>query len=167
MSNIVEYCPYCLILSSNVQYCTVLFNITQVTISAYSYQSCDIERNIQILSKIVKYVLILSSIDEYCPVAPYLDIFQLKISLIHFDYESMQVCKYPSMQQKVNIRLSFSHKAVIPSLAITWKNIVISCKNLFLSLVVVRLVIFFLNWSITNQDTHIHGQFKKKNGIFL
>ena len=112
LTNIVEYCPYCLIwaIFNIVQYCIILFNITEVTISAYSYQSCDIERNIHILSKIVKYVPILSCIDQYCPVAPCLDIFPLKITLSHIksdfrcskklatcNYESMQVCKYASM----------------------------------------------------------------------
>ena len=153
MTNIVEYCQYCLILSSDVQYCTVLFNITQVTISAYSYQSCDIERNIQILSKIVKYVPILSSIDQYCLVAPCLDIFPSKINLSHFKsdldaaknwlHAIMKVYRYGSMEEYKYARLSISHNAVILSLAITCKKLVISCKNLFLSLVVVGLVIFF------------------------
>ena len=41
----------------------VLFNNAQVTISAPSYQSYDIVRNIQILSIIMKYIQILYGID--------------------------------------------------------------------------------------------------------
>ena len=67
-------------LSRDIQCSTVLFNITRVTISAYSYQSCDIGRNIQISSEIVRYVPILSSIDQYCPVAPCVDIFPLEVN---------------------------------------------------------------------------------------
>ena len=133
LTNIVEYCPYCLILATFniVQYCIILFNITEVTISAYSYQSCDIERNIQILSKIVKYVPILSSIDQYCliAIAHCLDIFPLKINLSHFksDLDAakigyIQLWKIADIQTCKYARLSFSYKTVILSLAITCKN---------------------------------------------
>ena len=54
LSNIAKYCP---IVIDIAQYCPVLFNIAQVTISAH--QKYAIARNIQILSNIVKFILIM------------------------------------------------------------------------------------------------------------
>ena len=41
-------------------------------ISAISFLSSDIDRNIQVLSNIVKYCLTLSDILSYCPVLSYI-----------------------------------------------------------------------------------------------
>ena len=55
----------------------------------------------------MSHCLILSSTDQYCPVAPCLDIFTLKLNLSHFKsdasrqvcrYAGMKVCKYANMQ---------------------------------------------------------------------
>ena len=86
LTNIIQYYlkvnQYCTILSNIVQYYQrfsypVLFNIVQVTISAHSCLCCDgnleysdIVCNHQMLPNIVVLWLTLSSIDQYCPVAP-------------------------------------------------------------------------------------------------
>ena len=71
------------------QYCPVLFNIATVTISVHTYRTYEIVRSIQILSNqtypnIVRDLPILSSIGQYSPVAPCLDILLLKQTRSHF-----------------------------------------------------------------------------------
>ena len=69
----------------------LLFNIVQVTISAHSCLSCEIDRNIQIQSNIIKYCLIiLSSIDRNCPMRTF----------SHYSYKSA-IWSLIQMQQLV------------------------------------------------------------------
>ena len=120
LTNIVKYYQKCLILPNIVhygpillniaQYCSVLFNIVQVTISElwYCNEHPDSVQYCQIYPNIVMHWLILSSTDQYHPVAPSLDIFPLKLIpqplQVWFRYSknrlyaSMQVCKCASMQ---------------------------------------------------------------------
>ena len=85
--------------------------IAPVTISAHSYQSFHIVSTIQISSNIVKYIQILLSIDQYCPVVSCLDVFPLKLALSHFKSDldavkisymqaSSQVCRYARLEDK-------------------------------------------------------------------
>ena len=117
-TNIVKKGP---ILSNIDQYCSVLFNIVQVTISAGSDQSYIIVRNIRKLSNIVKYILILLGIDLYClaltkysPVVPCLDIkgnphtlqawFRCSKKSAICKYSGMQVCQKKAVIYKPSIQ---------------------------------------------------------------
>ena len=86
--NVARYCQifsdlvkYCLMLCNIVRYCLILFNIVQVAISALSFLSCNnILKNVMILSNIVKnfkHCIVLFGIDQYCPVAPLVEILSV------------------------------------------------------------------------------------------
>ena len=152
MNDTDQYCP---ILSENAQYCPILPNIVKYNeIFSISNKCCpilsciaqycssdyfssllseiwyckehsDIVQNCQIYPNIVRHWLILSSIDQYCPVTPCLDIFHFN----HFKYfkcdldavkklaickyATLQVCRYESMQfcnKKWKLRCHFLTK---------------------------------------------------------
>ena len=89
--------PYCLNLSNIVQYYRILWKIVQYCRQIlsgiarycssqyfspllYELWCCkDIVRYIQISPDIVRHWLILSCIDQYCPLASYVDIFPLQL----------------------------------------------------------------------------------------
>ena len=116
LSNIANICTYCPILSCFVQYCSTDYFRSFLSELWHS----DIVQYCQIYPNIVRHWLILSSIDQYCPVTPCLDIFQLKQDLNHFKpdldavkywlYASMQLYKYTGMHV---CNYACMHKAAI------------------------------------------------------
>ena len=111
--DIEQYCT----ISKNAQYCPILPNIAlccsillKWLFNIYHiYQSYDIVRtivqNCQIYPIIVRHWLILFSTDQYCPLAPFLDISPLNLNQSHFksDLDTVKnllhVCKYAGMQE--------------------------------------------------------------------
>ena len=106
--NIANSDRYCQMLSCIVQYCSSDYFSSLLSEIWYCKEHSDIFQYCQIYPNIVRHWLILFSIDQYCPVTPCVDIFQLKPDLNHFKpdldavkywlYKSMQLCKYAGMQ---------------------------------------------------------------------
>ena len=152
MSNIIEKCP---ILSNIAQYCPILLCIIQYYSNDYLssllqelwYWKEDIVHYCQIYPNNVRHWLILSTTDQYC------------LSCYWPDFDETLV-----VDTKKNVEFNFLEPDhftpnFVPKICWTQKSLgpkvfldlnfyiklTITCKNLFLSLVVVRLVIFVLD----------------------
>ena len=154
MHELLEDIQYCLILSSLAQCCPVFLNIAQMDSSSFKidkssmiYHSIWILLHIDTVStNIVRYLPILSDVVCYCKISTniFFEYCHILYNIVSYfqtflDYsQTIVIIKYHSYPvfrdlgillqfTKVNVQLSFAHKAVISSLS----ELSIKSKNFF------------------------------------